>query len=146
MTHVPYKGSSESIRALAAGEIQLAIISPTSAMPLATQGRVTALALTTPGRSRVVPGVPGSDEAGLKDFNLDGWYGLWVPKGTASGVVAALHRAVTAALREPEIVARIEAQGFETVPIDSPAAFGEFVANNAVYWADVVKKSGARID
>ena len=101
MLHVPYKGSSEAVRALLSGEVQLTITSPPSIMPFVRAGRAKALALTTPGRSPLLPGVPGSDEAGLANFNLTGWYGVFAPAATPAAVVARLHAAFTRVLREP---------------------------------------------
>jgi tripartite-type tricarboxylate transporter receptor subunit TctC len=146
MVHVPYKGSSEAVRALLSGEVALTITSPPSVMAFVKEGRAKALALTTPGRSLLVPGVPGSDEAGLPDFNLTGWYGLWAPAGVPSSVVSRLHAAFTQALAQPAMVARFEAQGAAPEPSASPEAFARWARADAASWYDVVKKSGATVN
>ncbi len=145
MTHVPYQGAGETVRDLVAGQLQLIITSPTAVMPLVRQGRAKALALTTPGRSRVVAGVPGSDEAGLVDFDLDGWYGLFGPAAMAAPIVERLHAAFGAALREPAIVEKLEAQGATVELSPSPAAFAQFVRDNATRWKGIVRRSGATV-
>lgn len=145
LLHVPYKGSSEAIRALVAGEVQLTITSPPSVMPFVKEGRLKALALTTPGRSRLLPGIPGSDEAGLKDFNLDGWYGVFAPARTPAHAVARLFAAFAAVLQQPAIVARLESQAATPDPSASTEAFARFVAENRTAWEQIVKRSGAQM-
>jgi tripartite-type tricarboxylate transporter receptor subunit TctC len=145
LQHVPYKGSSEAVRALIAGEVQLTITSPPSVMSFVKEGRLKALALTTPGRSRLLPDVPGSDEAGLKDFNLDGWYGLFAPARTPPAAIQKLHAAFTAVLKQPEIVAKLESQAATPEPSASIDAFARFVRENAVAWEQIVKRSGAQL-
>ena len=145
MLHVPYKGSSEAVRALLGGEVQLTITSPPSIMPFVKAGRAKALALTTPGRSPLLPGVPGSDEAGLPNFNLTGWYGVFAPAGTPAPLVARLHAAFTRVLRDPALVERLQAQGATPDASESPEAFARWAREDARQWFDVVKKSGATV-
>jgi tripartite-type tricarboxylate transporter receptor subunit TctC len=145
LQHVPYKGGSEAVRALVAGEVQLTITSPPSVMAFVKEGRLKALALTTPGRSKLLPGIPGSDEAGLKDFNLDGWYGVFAPARTPANAVARLFTAFSAVLQLPAIVARLESQAATPEPSASVEAFTRFVADNRTAWAQIVKRSGAQL-
>jgi tripartite-type tricarboxylate transporter receptor subunit TctC len=145
LQHVPYKGSSEAVRALIAGEVQLTITSPPSVIAFAREGRLRLLALTTPGRSRLLPEVPGSDEAGLKDFNLDGWYGVFAPARTPAAAVTRLFEAFAAVLAKPEVVARLESQAATPEPSASPAAFAQFVRDNAAAWEQIVRRSGAQL-
>ena len=144
LQHIPYKGSSEAVRALVAGEVQLTITSPPSVLGLAREGRVRLLALTTPGRSQLLPDVPGSDEAGLKDFNLDGWYGVFAPARTPAATVRRLFDAFTTVLRMPAVVTRLESQAATPSPSTSPEEFAAFVRSNAQTWQLIVKRSGAR--
>jgi tripartite-type tricarboxylate transporter receptor subunit TctC len=145
LQHIPYKGSSEAVRALVAGEVQLIITSPPSVLPFVREGRVRALALTTPGRSPLLPDIPGSDEAGLKDFNLDGWYGVFAPARTPESVQQRLFGAMRQVLRDPATVARFEAQAAVPEPSESIDAFQRFVRDNAAAWGDVVRRSGAKV-
>jgi tripartite-type tricarboxylate transporter receptor subunit TctC len=145
LEHVPYKGGSEAVRALVAGEVQLTITSPPAVMAFVREGRLKALALTTPGRSRLLPGIPGSDEAGLKDFNLDGWYGVFAPARTPPGVLARLFGAFASVLQQPAIVARLESQAATPEPSPSIEAFARFVADNRAAWEQIVKRSGAQL-
>lgn len=145
MQHVPYKGASEAVRALVAGEVQLTITSPPSVMAFVREGRLKALALTTPGRSKLLPGIPGSDEAGLKDFNLDGWYGIFAPARVPAPVVQRLFGAFSAVLKQAEVVAKLESQAATPEPSASVEAFGRFVVDNRAHWEQIVKRSGAQV-
>jgi tripartite-type tricarboxylate transporter receptor subunit TctC len=145
LLHVPYKGASEAVRALVAGEVQLTITSPPSVMAFVREGRLKALALTTPGRSRLLPDIPGSDEAGLKDFNLDGWYGLFAPARTPPAVVQRLYTVFADVLKQPAVVAKLESQAATPEPSASAEAFARFVVENRAAWEQIVKRSGAQV-
>jgi tripartite-type tricarboxylate transporter receptor subunit TctC len=145
MVHVPYKGSSEAIRDLASGQIHMTITAPTSATPLVREGRLKALAQTTPARSRFLPDVPGSEEAGLKDFNIDGWYGVFAPAGTPAAVVQKLHGAFMAAMADAEVRAQLDRASLNGAAPQSPEAFGRFVQDEIRRWAPIVKASGASL-
>jgi tripartite-type tricarboxylate transporter receptor subunit TctC len=145
LQHVPYKGGSEAVRALVAGEVQLTITSPPALMAFVKEGRLKALALTTPGRSRLLPGIPGSDEAGLKDFNLDGWYGVFAPARTPAPVVEQLFGVFAGVLKMPAIVDKLESQAATPEPSSSVEAFRRFVLENRAAWEQVVKRSGAQL-
>lgn len=146
MSHVPYKGAGESVRALIAGEVQLIITSPTSIMGFVKQGRAKALALTTAKPSTLVPGVPGAEEAGLPNFDINGWYGLFGPAGLPAPVVARLHAALNQALANPAVREKVAGQGLEADASPSPDGFARFSAADRQAWAVIVRDSGARVE
>jgi len=146
MSHVPYKGAGESVRALIAGEVQLIITSPTSIMGFVKQGRAKALALTTAKPSALVPGVPGAEEAGLPNFDINGWYGLFGPAGLPAPVVARLHAALNQALANATVREKVAGQGLEADASPSPEAFARFSAADRQAWAVIVRDSGARVE
>lgn len=146
MSHVPYKGAGESVRALIAGEVQLIITSPTSIMGFVKQGRAKALALTTAKPSVLVPGVPGAEEAGLPNFDINGWYGLFGPAGLPAPVVARLHAALNQALANPTVREKVAGQGLEADASPSPDGFARFSAADRQAWAVIVRDSGARVE
>jgi tripartite-type tricarboxylate transporter receptor subunit TctC len=146
MSHVPYKGAGESVRALIAGEVQLIITSPTSIMGFVKQGRAKALALTTAKASALVPGVPGAEEAGLPNFDINGWYGLFGPAGLPAPVVVRLHAALNQALANPTVREKVAGQGLEADASPSPDGFARFSAADRQAWAVIVRDSGARVE
>ncbi|RYG07321.1 MAG: tripartite tricarboxylate transporter substrate binding protein, partial [Burkholderiales bacterium] len=80
--HIPYKGSSQSLTDVAAGEVLFAIETPAAALPLIKGGKLRALAVTSPNRIASLPGVPTSREAGLAEYEAAAWWGILAPSGT----------------------------------------------------------------
>jgi tripartite-type tricarboxylate transporter receptor subunit TctC len=146
MTHVPYKGAGEAVRALIAGEVQLIITSPTSVNAFVKQGKAKALALTTAKASALVPGVPGAAEAGLPNFDVGGWYGLFGPANLPAPILAKLHDALNKAMANPALLERLAGQGLESDLSASPEAFARFTIADRQAWASVVRDSGARVE
>jgi tripartite-type tricarboxylate transporter receptor subunit TctC len=146
IVHVPYKGASEAIRDLVAGQIQMTITAPTAALGLLKQGRVKALALTVPRRTRFLPDVPSSSEAGLADFNLDGWYGVFGPAGLPKPVTDKLFAAFKGALESPAVTERLDTQALSADVSVSPDEFQAFVRDSAARWAGIVKDAGATVN
>jgi tripartite-type tricarboxylate transporter receptor subunit TctC len=128
MTHVSYKGSAEAVRDLVGGVIQMTITSAASAMPLIRDGRLKALAVTTPERNVFIPEVPGSAEAGLEAFDVAGWYGVWAPAGTPAPVLVRLNAAFAAALSDGPTRQRLEAAGLKAATPMAPEQFGRLRA------------------
>ena len=96
MVHVPYRGDSQAIAALLAGDVPVIIGTSVLLAPQIESGSVRGLAVTSSTRSKLLPNVPSAAEAGLKDFDVRTWAGLIAPKGTPVDVVARLNGAVQA--------------------------------------------------
>ena len=145
MVHVPYKGASEAVRDLIAGQIQLTITAPTAVLPLMRQGRLKALSMTVPARSKFLPDVPSSAEAGLGDFDLDGRYGIFAPAGLAPGIVERINLAFREATATPAVTERLDGVGLSAGVTQTPQEFTQFVRQSAQRWARIVKDSGASV-
>jgi tripartite-type tricarboxylate transporter receptor subunit TctC len=143
MTHIAYKGASEAIRDLVAGTIQMTITAPTAAMALVKDGRLKALAQTTPQRSRFLQDVPAMEELGMRDINIDGWYGLFAPAGTPAPVMARLHGAFGTAMQEAGTRQRVEAASLSMATVQSSESFSRFVQDEIRRWQPIVRASGA---
>ena len=143
MVHVVYKGSGEAVRDLIAGQVQLNVSSIASVLPMAKAGRLKVLALTGTRKARSAPEVPTSAEAGLKQFDLDGWYGIFAPAGTPPAIVSKLHAAFKQTLETPAVLEKLLVQGIEPVSAISTEAFGQFVRADQIKWREIVKLSGA---
>jgi tripartite-type tricarboxylate transporter receptor subunit TctC len=146
MTHVPYKGAGEAVRGLISGDVQLIITSPTSIMSFVKQGRAKALAMTTAKPSPLVPGVPGAEEAGLKNFDMDGWYGLYAPANVPTEIITKLSRALNQALAQPVVKEKFELQGATLDASANPDSFGKFGQADRLRWATIVKDSGVKME
>jgi len=144
MVHVPYKGGGPAVQSVLAGDTQLSFATPPSVLPLVKAGRLKALAVTSPKRTPLVPGVPGMAEAGLADYDISFWYGFFVPAGTPADVVATLFKATQVALGDANAKKALAGEGTETSGSASPQDFADFISRDAKLWADLVKESGAK--
>ncbi len=145
MVHVPYKGSAPAQTDLISGQVQIMFDTATSALPQAKAGRTRALAVTTAKRSALLPALPTVAEAGLKDYDLQGWAGLVAPAGTPPDVLAKLQAEIARILKSPEVIERYAAVGGEA---DGRTAddFRRFIAEEERKWKKLVLDSGARLD
>lgn len=139
LLHVPYKGTGPALQDLLANQINLSFESSVgTSFNNVTAGRLKVLAITGAKRSAVVPDVPTVAESGFPGFSAQGWFGLFGPANLPPKVLETLNKAVTDALREPEVVARFEKLGVQPDP-QAPAAFAKFLEVESVKWGDVAK-------
>jgi tripartite-type tricarboxylate transporter receptor subunit TctC len=109
-------------------------------------GRLRALAVTSRERSALMPEIPGMEEAGLPDYELSFWYGLFVPAGTPPDIIWKLFEAATTAAQKPEVRIALARQGTEVATSKSPIDFASFLDDDAKFWVKLVKDSGATPD
>ena len=145
MVHVPYKGAGPALNAVVAGEVQVAFIPIVAALPLVKDGRLKALAVTTSVRSMAAKDLPTLVEAGLAGYDINTWFGMFVPANTPAPIVDLLYKETSRALKQPEIRERLLKEGAD--PIGStPAEFSALVKEEFVKFAKVVKDSGAKLE
>ncbi len=145
VVHIPYRGGAAAIADLVSGQVQMMIEVMPNALPLARDGRVRALAVTTAQRSASAPDLPTLAETGMRGFEASAWDGIFVPAATPPAIVARLNAAIRAALEEPELVAALRARGATPVP-STPEAFARHIAASSELWGRAVRTSGAKID
>ena len=145
VVHVPYKGGGPAQAAILAGEVQFMFDTAVSAMPNIKANRTRALAVSTRARSPLFPSLPSMAEAGLKDFDLDGWAGLVGPAGMPAEIAQRLQQEIAHVLRAPDMVERMVALGADARG-STPEDFRRFIAAEAEKWQRIVKASGAKID
>jgi tripartite-type tricarboxylate transporter receptor subunit TctC len=146
MTHVPYKGGAPAIQSVIAGDTQLTFGTSPSVLAQVSGGRLRALAVSTRERSRLVPDVPGMKEAGLPEYNLEFWYGVFAPAGTAPAVVAKVYEAVATAMQQPAVKAALAREGTDVSVSTSPDDFNRFLVEDGKFWVNLVKSAKVRID
>jgi tripartite-type tricarboxylate transporter receptor subunit TctC len=146
MVHVPFKGGSPAITSVVAGDTQLSFATPPSVLGMVKANRLKALAVTSKERSQLMPEIPGMAEAGLPDYAMAFWYGLFVPAGTPPDVVKKLYAATIEATQKPEFKAALAREGTEVAVSASPEEFAAFLAEDAKFWAKLAKDSGATAD
>jgi tripartite-type tricarboxylate transporter receptor subunit TctC len=145
MVHIPYRGSAPAFTDLMGGQVQFMAESIPQAAQYAKQGRVKALAVTSAKRNQALPDTPTVVEQGVKDFVVDGFYGVLAPAGTPKDVVAKLGAAFKQVLESGEVKNKMIAQGADPDFL-GPEAFGKFIADEMPKWAKAVKASGAKLD
>lgn len=146
MVGIPFKGGAPAVASVIAGDTQVTFATPPSVLPQIKAGRLVGLGVTTADRFPLVPELPGMKEAGLPDYRIDFWYGLFVPQGTPPEIVKKLFDATSAALQKPEVRAALAREGTEVSASASPAAFAAFVQDENRFWAKLAKESGAKAD
>ena len=145
IVHVPYKGGAMAINDLIAGHVQVMWESVNSMGPHVRSGRVRAIGIGSPRRSAGFPDVPTIAEAGVPGYEATTWSGVIAPAGLPRPIVDKLNAAVNGAIRTPTFKERFEANGDESGG-GTPEEFAELIRKDSLRWADVVKRSGARID
>lgn len=145
MVHVPYKGSSPAQTDLIGGQVQVMFDTAVSAIPHVKAGRTRALAVTTKSRSRLLPDLPSLDEEGVKGYDLYGWGGIVGPAGMPPEITAKLNAGIVAALRQPDVAAKLMTLGSEPGGM-TPSEFGGFMRAETAKWKKLVVSTGARID
>lgn len=143
MTFVPYRGTGPVVADLVAGHVPLGIVDAPSAIGQIKGGQIKALGVTSLKRDSSLPDVPTFDEQGLKGYESVGWYGIVAPAKTPAAVIEKLNAAFVAALKDPEVQARIRAVGAEPAPM-SAAQFGAFIRDETVKWSKVVAAAGIK--
>jgi tripartite-type tricarboxylate transporter receptor subunit TctC len=145
IVHVPYKGGAPAIADLIAGNVQLMFESTNSIAPHVKAGRVRALAVTGARRSASLPDVPTLMEAGVPGYEVTAWTGVIAPAHLPRPVLDKLNAAVNAAIVEPTVKARLAQMGSEGGG-GSSEDYAELIRRDSAKWAEVIKRSGARID
>jgi len=145
MVHIPYRGSAPAFTDLMGGQVQFMAESIPQAASYARQGKVRALAVTSRERNPALPDVPTAIEAGLKGFEVTGFYGFMAPVGTPPEVVARLSDAFRQVLAQPDLRTRMVSQGADPAFLGSED-FGRFLATETPKWRKAVKESGAKLD
>jgi tripartite-type tricarboxylate transporter receptor subunit TctC len=143
MTHVPYKGEVPVIPDLVSGRIQCGFLSGLTALQLAREGKIRILAAIGPGRSPAAPQVPTLGEQGMVD--LDGWYGVFAPRGVPAPIVERLSAEFDKAIKDPEIRDKMLTASLGPVG-GTPKDFDLVVARTMDSWTRVVKETGVRAE
>jgi len=141
--HVPYKGATLAAGALISGEVDQVVVSVASSLPLIQAGRVRALAVLSQQRVPMLPEVPTAQEAGIKDFFMSIWYGMFLPVGTPREITAHLGRETLRALDSAELRKRFAGAGIEPWP-GTAEELAALVRTETVRFAEIVRAAGIK--
>jgi len=145
ITHIPYKGSAFVFPDLVSGQITMMFDSTISIAPILKSGKARALAVTGSKRSKLMPELPTVAESGYPGFESTNWFGFFAPTGTPKDIVARLHAASVKVLSTPELQERFAKHGAEVLA-NTPEEAAAMLKSDIAKWAEVAKKSGAKID
>jgi tripartite-type tricarboxylate transporter receptor subunit TctC len=144
--HVPFKGGAPAVQSVVAGDTQVTFGTPPSVLELVKGGRLRGLGVSSKERSPLVPDLPGMAEAGLPNFSIDFWYGLFVPAATPADVARKLFAAANAAMRDPAVKQALMRDGTDVDLSPTPEHFADFLAKDNKFWAQLVKDAGVTAD
>src|SRR5262245_24690270 len=145
IVHIPYKGGAPAIADLISGQVQLMFESTNSIAPHVKAGRVRALAVTGERRSSSLPEVPTLIEAGVPGYEVNAWSGIITTAGVPRPVLDKLNAAVNRAIAQPDTKERLFTLGSEGGG-GTPEEFAALIRRDSAKWAEVVRRSGAKID
>ena len=143
--HVPYKGSAQAINDLIGGQIQVMFDNVPSIGPHVTAGRVRGLGVSAPKRAASFPDIPTIAEAGVPGYETNSWGGVIGPARLPREVVQKLTTEIRAALAVPSVAQRYRQLDSE-IDGSTPEEFLALVRRETPKWAEVVRRSGAKID
>ncbi|GHC70278.1 MFS transporter [Pseudorhodoferax aquiterrae] len=145
MVHIPYKGSAPAVNDLLGNQIAIMFDNMPSAIQHVRAGKLRPIAVTTAKRSPELPDVPTIAESGVPGYEATSWFGLFAVAGTPAPIVTQLNKALVKVLNNPDVKAKIVAQGGEVVA-ETPEQFAAFIKAETAKWGKVVKESGASVD
>jgi tripartite-type tricarboxylate transporter receptor subunit TctC len=145
MRQVPYKGSAEARVDVVAGNIDMVMDSPPSAMAQIKSGQLKALAVTNSKRNASLPDVPTIAESGLPEYAAAAWGAILAPKGTPQPIVDKLAAAIKTTMTSPEVAEKYKRSGLD--PIHStPKELADLIQSDTRRWGDIVKAAGIKIE
>ena len=143
IVHIPYRGSGAALIDLQAGQIQLMFENLPGAIQHAREGRLRALAVTSPQRAKATPELPTVAEAGVPGYGVVSWFAIFAPAGTPAPVVARLAAGMNAALSDPQVRDTLVSTGSSPLML-AGAPLRQFIEQEVARWRAVVERSGAK--
>jgi tripartite-type tricarboxylate transporter receptor subunit TctC len=144
-THVPYKGGAAASVAILSGQVHLTFDQVSSCGGFVKAGKLRALGVTTPQRSKLLPDVPTLDESGLRGYDYSTWTTLAIPAATPKEIVQKIRDAVDAVIKQPRTREAFEKLGAEVVP-NSAEEFTRTLQRDLARWTRIRKETGIKID
>ena len=143
MLHIPYKGGGPSLIAVLAGEANMIFGSQLTVLPHIRTKRIRALAVTSARRTAALSDLPTIAEAGVPGYEIDVWYGVFVPKKTPQRIVEMLNQNIVKTMNDATVIASLSAQGMEARS-STPTELAQRIQSETVKWAKLVKEAGIK--
>ena len=145
MTHVPYKGSAPAMNDLLGGQVDLLFDGLPAGLQHVSSGKLKALAITSPNRSKLLPDVPTTTELGVPQLNMNVWFGVVARSGVPQDSVQEWNKNFAEALKAPKVMQLFQGQGFELTPM-TPEDFAKLLKSESDRWGAVMKAHQIKID
>ncbi|WP_317915467.1 tripartite tricarboxylate transporter substrate binding protein [Cupriavidus sp. TKC] len=145
VTHVPYKGSAAALNDVMGGQTSVLFDNLPASLPYIKAGKLRALAVSSPQRLSILPDVPTFNELGIKGYEVAGWGALWAPAGTPQAIVDRLNREANAVLKDPTMIAQMEALASDTQG-GTAKSLAAFAAAETQRWGEVIRSAGLKLD
>jgi tripartite-type tricarboxylate transporter receptor subunit TctC len=145
VTHIPYRGTAPAVTDLLGGQVEVMFLPIHVALPHVKAGKLVALGVGSEKRHALLPGVPTLAEANAGRVNVDMWYGIFAPPGTAPEFVSRLNRELKDILAAPDVRAAFETQGMDPAT-STPEEFRRLVEHDAERWAELIKSQHIRAE
>jgi tripartite-type tricarboxylate transporter receptor subunit TctC len=145
LIHVPFKGSGQAIQDLIGGHVSLNFDTMPPVLEHIRNGKLRALAVTTPRRASQLPDVPTLEELGLKGFEMTNWYGLMAPGTTPRPLINQINADGNRVMKEPAIREKLVAVGTD-IGGGTPEEFDAFLRTELAKYARLVKATGVVVD
>ena len=144
IVYVPYQGGGPTLTAILANQVQL-MFGGIEFLSHVQTGKLKALAVSTPRRTPTMPNLPTVAESGLPGFDVEAWYGIYVPAGTPPAIVSKLNRDIVRVINTPEMTRRYSELGFAVVG-STPEQFSAFTRSEIEKWRNVIRKGNINVD
>lgn len=144
-THIPYKGAAPAMNDLLGGQTSFMFDSLITSLPQLKAGKLRALAVTSAARNALIPSVPTFAEAGVGDFTMLAWYGIFAQGKTPPAIVDRLNKEIVEFAATPAARKQFADQGLELIS-DSPGEYAKFLAAEDRKWSAVIKRANITID
>jgi len=142
---VQYMGGNPAAQSILVGETQVMFASSVTALPLIKAGRLRGLVVTLRRGSPSIPGIPGSEAAGLPGFESTFWFGLFAPAGTPRAAIDYINAEARKIFSAPDVNGRLVGMGL-TVPLGTPEDFGKHVEAETKRWGEVIRKGNIKVE
>ena len=146
LTHVPYKGAPQGILAVMTGEVNMGFYNTPTVINQIRENKLKGLAVTSMGKSPLLPTLPTMDASGVKGYEVNTWFGFVAPAGTPPDVVMKLNNDIAKIVSNPVVKEKLAAQGFDFAPTSPPSVFSQQIRDDLAKWVPIVKASGAKVD
>jgi tripartite-type tricarboxylate transporter receptor subunit TctC len=146
ITHIPYRGSSQLMKDLVAGQIHMAFDATPSAGPQVEANTVRAIGGGMVQRLRTLPNLPTMQEQGIKGYECYTWNAILAPAGTPQAIVDKLAAATQKAMADPAVIKRLQDAGVDPTPGRGPRETAAFIKTELAKWAPIIRASGAEVD